>query len=487
MATFWAKYALAAHLSLLTVAPLFLYPLFGSVVAAQTTLWLTLWAALWMLGGPSQRNDETLYDARVRVRRTVIRDPLLYLALAVAALAAVRWLNGGIVRAYEVEAGKWFLTLPKVSVLPGSARGAGLEEFSAALAGVLLLTACRNALGKTARVATVAFGALLSGLCGFVDLLLVANGLIDSSSWPVLGYGFGVGMVVSAISLAGVFACYWNRYLVFHALAMGGNAVGLALFAPVPVVWTFLAAAVLCAIASIVWLLVTRERTDALKYGVMIVAAGAACVFAPLGALSRQEFIERSATLARPLTVPDGFGAMRSYHAKLAREVWREHPWIGAGLGAYPLEFELRATGEPRRECLRRLGSEQWALFRPRCGSLPDNPLNAWWLILCEQGIVGLAGVGVLVMATAFSLIGRAVRTRARNIFWPLPVAAAVLAATVVGLMLADAGAASAPALLPVVAAVACAAGAFPPPRREDGDGMPVAGGQIETKQDKVE
>ena len=67
MHQFLAKYGLAAHLALLAVAPLFLFPFSAESSVAVTLLWLTLLAVVWCFLVPSVRGGERLYDARLRV------------------------------------------------------------------------------------------------------------------------------------------------------------------------------------------------------------------------------------------------------------------------------------------------------------------------------------------------------------------------------------------------------------------------------------
>ena len=103
MQKFVSKYALAAHLSLLTAAPLLMSPFFPKQVVAQVLLWLSLVCATWVLMCPSIRPDELAHDARRRVLVDVLRDPLFWTSLGLVAFSALRWLNGGIEMVYDAE------------------------------------------------------------------------------------------------------------------------------------------------------------------------------------------------------------------------------------------------------------------------------------------------------------------------------------------------------------------------------------------------
>ena len=78
-----AKYGLAAHLAILAVAPLFLFPFFGEDTIAVVLLWLSLPAAVWTFMQPSVRRGEMLHDARDRVSSEVFRDPFFWVMLVV--------------------------------------------------------------------------------------------------------------------------------------------------------------------------------------------------------------------------------------------------------------------------------------------------------------------------------------------------------------------------------------------------------------------
>lgn len=99
---------------MLAVTPLFLSPFCTASALAGVLLWMSLCAWIWLLMEPSRRNDERLHEARVRVRRAIVRDPLFWLFVLLTVFAGLRALNGGIVRAFDTTAHKWYLAGPKV-------------------------------------------------------------------------------------------------------------------------------------------------------------------------------------------------------------------------------------------------------------------------------------------------------------------------------------------------------------------------------------
>ena len=92
-----SKYGLAAHLALLAVAPLFLFPFLPGESVATVELWLSGFTLVWLLMEPSRRNEEMLHDARMRVAGDIARDPLFWALLgAVHGLSAIpaQWRAG---------------------------------------------------------------------------------------------------------------------------------------------------------------------------------------------------------------------------------------------------------------------------------------------------------------------------------------------------------------------------------------------------------
>ena len=134
-----SKYGLAAHLALLAVAPLFLFPFCGDAWTARVVLWLALLAAAWTALEPSRRADETLHDARFRVASSVARDPLFWLSLLLVLIVAIRWLNGGVAMEYDAEIRAWGLTEATVPFLPGGVTGSGYLPFAAAVGAAVLM------------------------------------------------------------------------------------------------------------------------------------------------------------------------------------------------------------------------------------------------------------------------------------------------------------------------------------------------------------
>ena len=208
-----SKYGLAAHLALLAVAPLFLFPFCGAVWTARVLLWLSFLAFVWTLVEPSRRQGEMLHDARFRVFLSVFRDPLFWFSLFLSLVAFVRWLNGGVAMAYDAENSVWSLRAPAIPFLPGSVSESGYLPFAATLAVAVMMQGCRHALGKSARGAflfmasflagTASIAAIVSAACGHAGAL--AASACANSDATFAGNAFGLhlaGMDAPVANLA---------------------------------------------------------------------------------------------------------------------------------------------------------------------------------------------------------------------------------------------------------------------------------------------
>jgi len=394
------KYGLAAHLALLAVAPLFLFPFCGEAWTARTILWLTLLAAVWTAMEPSRRRDEMLHDARARVALSVARDPLFWFSLVLAGLAAVRWANGGVKMAYDAENAVWSLAEPPLPFLPGGVSGTGCLPFATALALVVLFQACRHALGKSARVVFLFSSSFLAGVAAFVAGVACACGsdrALGLSACPLTdasfaGSAFGLHLMGSMVALAGAFERKWKQSLPLLAVGIGGSAVGLYLFAPDAVILVYALGALLVLALALVYAQARLGAVAVAKCLAFLLVSSLLAVLFAMGAVPASVRDVRFAFLSggEGGLLPEGFAAMRDALSGIAAKAWREHPWLGTGLGSFGLDIRFNAT------------EADWALFpHGQVGAL-----NGWWQMLAERGIAGtvLFAAPLFFLAWTFAL-----------------------------------------------------------------------------------
>ena len=471
-----SKYGLAAHLALLAVAPLFLFPFCGDAWTARAVIWLSLLAAGWTVLEPSRRADETLHDARFRVASSIALDPLFWFSLVLVLIAAVRWLNGGIGMVYDAETSIWSLSEARVPFLPGGTEDSGYLPFAAALGVAVLMQAGRHALGKSARVCFLFVAALLAGIaaivaglaCVFenpVALHYAACSTVDAT-YP--GVAFGICFMGSMVAIAGAFERKWNRAMPLLAIAVGGTAVGLYLFSPDIVIVVHAACAVVVAACALAY---AHRRIGGLVVpkclAFMLVAAIPPVLFVmgvvPEGIKAQKLsllFGEEGARL-----FPDGFLELRSALSGIAEKVWKENPWLGTGLGTFGFDIRFNAT------------EADWAVF----ASNQTGALNGWMQMLAQRGIAGVVFFVAPVLFLLWTYVLRAfyavsdILSKSRRsfgalIFHPVCALGPVAIAAVAACGFYDHSFWRSEIMMLVAAMFAMAGSAFPAPKKADDD-----------------
>ena len=382
------KYGLAAHLALVVVAPLFFTP--------TTVIWLSVLAVLWFLKEPSRVGFEQLHDARKRVLSSLWRDPVFWVFLLLTVIAGVRAANSGVALAYDAETASWSVTSPMCTFLPGSADGVGFPFFAGMVAVFVAVSICMHALGRSARFAFILVASTLSALGAGVMLVLLHLGNDAAVKAASLSYQdpsfvgavFGVHLVGAVAALFFTFDRQWYRAIPLAMLGVAGNTAGLFVFAPPILHCFFAAAAVLMFLYSFVY---ARKRLPShaeFKYMVMF---GLSITLAWLSAVWALDEAGLEARVEPYLTgdfLAEDYKALRSVLSSISADIWKASPWFGGGLGSFRMELGFHAS------------REQWAVMP----ALQNAPLNGYWLLLAERGIVGafLLAVAVLVLAGFF-------------------------------------------------------------------------------------
>ncbi|MEG2465755.1 MAG: hypothetical protein RSB14_07040, partial [Kiritimatiellia bacterium] len=80
---------------------------FVSTWLTPWSLWLTLLLVEVMLVLPEQSRMESLFEARRRVWHSLVRDPLLWLTLALTLYLFLQWLNACTVLDWNVKSQQW--------------------------------------------------------------------------------------------------------------------------------------------------------------------------------------------------------------------------------------------------------------------------------------------------------------------------------------------------------------------------------------------
>lgn len=455
MQRFLAKYGLAAHLALVAVAPLFLFPFCSAHDVARATLWLTLFAAVWTLMGPSMRGGESMHAARTRVVGAIVRDPFFWLSLSVAAFAGLRALNGGVRMAYDAEQGVWSMAPAAVAEFPGCVDGDGFPPFAVAVAFVVVVTAVRQALGRGGRAAFLAMAASGAGLAAAVALVAAFHGhlgclrmlAVPNAGSSYFGCACGIYFIAGIAALASGFERRWKSALAASPLSVGGTAAGAFAFSPPAMSAAFAVAGLLVLLLAFAYSRRALRGPGAhrlLAVFVIVMATGglALAFLMPDAAVAT-----RVEAFASRNFVPDGLLEARRVLSDIALRAWRTAPWTGTGLGSFPLDVRFHAL------------TEEWTLIPPEAASVPNGVM----LLLSERGI---AGAALFFLPFAYLLVAYICRLAVWAKSARLPHPAAVLAVAVFAVLAVsipfDASPLRADVLLAAGAIMAVSAKSFP-------------------------
>lgn len=410
-----SKYGLAAHLAILAVAPLFLSPVW--------VFWLAGIVVLWLIMEPSRISGERLHEARARVAGQMMRDPLLWISLVLIAYALVRFLNVGIDMAYDAETQVWAMAKPPLPILPGSVVGFGGPELAGVLAFAVVVQGCRHALGRSARMAFVLCVSALSGAGAIVLALLMhlGNPLFVSlakcglESPSFVGSAFGVHWLAGTIALLGTYEYRWLRAMPLTLLSVGGNVAGLFLFAPASVQVVFLAGELLVLAYGFVYAFRRLDGSCEFKFLVTFSMAVVTGGVVAVAALSNADLAARLAPYETGTFLTEEYLAARKALSAVALGAWKGAPWLGTGLGSFPLNLKFLSA------------DIDWTVIRPE----QLAPFNGYWYLLVERGILGAVLIacplGALLWTFAVGMIRGIRLDMPHPLCWLGPVAMVVV------------------------------------------------------------
>lgn len=374
------KYGLAAHLAFLAVAPLFLSP--------SSVLTLAALAMIWIVLEPSRVGDEMLHDARKRVLGEILHDWLFWVTLILVVTAGVRALNDGVKLAYDAEIAKWFVSPPSSPFLPGSTEEAGYPFFAAVVSVWVLLQGCRHALGRSARYAMtllmsaiVGGGMLVEAWCGIPEVSIINPAF--------RGVAAGLSLVVSSVALTAVFERRWWRTLPLMAIGITGSAIGAFLFNPPIVIALYVGGLLVVMSYNFIYLRIKLGKLADFRHLVVFGVSLAAAVALIMYLLPEGDFNARIDAFTSESLWPENYLKIRGVLGDICRRIWQKNPWLGTGLGSFGIDLRFYAN------------AFDWSTI----SSLQSAPLNGYWLLLVERGVVGAFAVAFVFVLLVISYV----------------------------------------------------------------------------------
>jgi hypothetical protein len=362
----FAKNVLLVHLFALVLAFCWIHGGTRADLLVPVIPWLTLLVLEWLLVFPQTKTTETLAESRRRVWRSLARDPLLYVSLVLTVLLIIPLFNVAAAPAYDNAIKQWVVPKPTVVWLPycvnWTQHAVLLLWFPpvllAALASkhgllkkgkrMLLEGICWNG----AALALVGFAQLLSGTDSLLWLTPMKSYFFSAFGYPnfagafftltaALSFGLWFHQVTEEAGQAPISfsnggdderpaLLYTHRMLIPTVLMFAGAIASLSRAAILlsTVVFVVLTLYML----SYVWKRVTvgMRVTLVSVLGALILAIGVSLLVFKLEGLKRElQTITPSAVVER--VTGSGY-----YHARVAKEMFRDHPFFGVGGWGYP-------------------------------------------------------------------------------------------------------------------------------------------------------
>lgn len=402
MHKFASKYALAAHLSLLTVAPLVLLPYCSVFQTATAMLWVALVVSIWVFAAPSVLSSESVNASRKRVLKGVKRDPLFWFSLAIVAFTALRWLNSGIETIYDFNILDWKVKEASLEFLPSAVKGSGYLEFSFAVSLAVLFVGTRHSMGRKARFFYVCFTCFLAAVAALAQLviwnlgdpLLAAKAACDLVSPSFIGTVYGVFAIASLFSIAISYENKWALLAFLSTLSAVPLTASAFLFST-PITIAFMAVAFLLSFIVLFPYVFINFHSSKIFKCVFSFAVSVVSTTLLLMSIAEGEFLlQKISFFSDWQFFSKEILTKKEVLSAASFKIWLENMWLGCGLDSFKLELPFAISNEAREF----ISPNQTA------------PLSGWWLLLAERGIIGSLVFLTVLVFLVFSLFYRFIK-----------------------------------------------------------------------------
>ena len=421
--SWFVRNILLLHLFALVAAFCWIYGGTRAEMLLPVIPWLTIIVLEWLLVFPQAKSTETLFDARSRVWRALKRDPLMYVAVALIVVLFIPLFNVAKPPFFDTAVQQWQNFKPPVSWLPFCVdpyeHGVLLLWFPPVLIAAL---ATRHGLLKKSKrllLEGICWNSGLMAVLGFLQLLSGTNKIfwttpVDAYFFSTFGYAnfagafftlttaFSVGlwfqqvterirlsMTVSSVVMEERSWVYTNRML------LPATVTFLAAIASLSRAAILLSVLVLGVLIAYMLFYVWKQVTAGLRVTILASLLAMCMIVVASFAVFRFESLRaeiRKITFAAVVERVTGGGL---YHARIAKEIFREHPVFGVGGWGYK-HYQLQHLTSDDKRNMQIVGGA--------------NVHNDALQVLAEQGAVGLALILLCMALLIVPLFWQAVR-----------------------------------------------------------------------------
>lgn len=426
MINFFVRNALLVHILLLAVAYSWIHGGTRPDLLLPVIPWLTAFMVECLLVFPQARVSETLAEARSRVCRALVRDPLFYLFLALTVLLVLPFFNVTGSPEFNVTTGEWRIPPPPKPSMPFCVDPAEHAVLLLWFIPVLLaaLAAKHGLLKKGKRMLLAGFcwnGAALA-LLGFIQLATGTKSIfwggeeLPAYFFATFGYPNFAGAFFTLLFAISV-GLWFGRV---NEDTIGPSASTAAAWADdgrrkasphwllIPVLLNLCAAIaslsraaiLLCGVVAValgVYMVIGAWQTSttgrrvqlvASIVGVLLVAALSLTILAP-------KALTAELLTITPEAISERVSGRGQYHARVAKAIFDDHPVFGVGGWGYPHYLQLYITPEERKSIQITGGA---------------NVHNDTLQFLAEQGAIGFGLLALCALAVLLPLIWQAGR-----------------------------------------------------------------------------
>ncbi len=395
------RYGVALHLALLVVFTSWARG--GSEPAHFWALpWLALGIVEMMLLLPPMRASERSSDAWRRLRRGLVRDPVLYIGGMLVLLLAIQWLNGPRTLEFVTENDAWAYSPPPWPGLPFCVvRSEALQVLLWGLTVYAVLLAVRHGLSRAGKLLLLRLIAVNGALLAIVGLAQFASGTdkifwvsrIGAFFFATFGYPNHAGAfftLLTALSGGLLLHALGDRSQQHHGWWLGlclvlnalGSVFSLSRAGIVLTAGVLLAGGIYA--PFYLWSRLPRSGKMQIGMGVSLMLALAALLYFA----TPDNPVRREARSVDLLRLQEELLGDRKLLASAAIDIWQDYPWTGVGGWGF------------RRYVALYLGKEHWDYLRSAGrANVHNDPLQ----YLCEHGFIGFG----LILALIFTLIAQ--------------------------------------------------------------------------------